>query len=81
VLNDVGQDAKVKCITEHPGFDQICLGKWSLRMASDKYKTKSKAKYYQLNSESENKLVYLKCILFIYFKNKWSASHITHGLI
>jgi hypothetical protein len=55
VLNDVGQDAHLKCITEHPGFDPICLQKWSLRMAADKYRTKSKAKY---QMDSENRLVF-----------------------
>lgn len=51
VLNDVGKDTHLKCITEHPGVDPVCLQKWSLRMAADKLKTKSKAKYNQVDSE------------------------------
>ena len=66
VLNDVGQDARLKCITEHPGFDPVCLQKWSLRMAADKYKTKNKARYNQM--DSEDRLVYkyliLKAVLY-----------------
>ena len=54
VLNDVGQDACLKCITEHPGFDPVCLQKWSLRMAADKYKTKNKARYHQMDSEDRS---------------------------
>ena len=37
----------VKCVTQHPGFNSICLQKWSLKMAADRYKTKNKSKYVQ----------------------------------
>lgn len=30
VLKDLA-GAKVKCITQHPGFNPVCLQKWSLR--------------------------------------------------
>ena len=42
----------VKCITQHPGFGQVCLQKWSLKLAADKYKTKSKARYRQGGTEN-----------------------------
>ena len=51
VIFDVGQNANLKCITEHPGFNTICLQRWSLRMSSDRYKTKHNAKYTQKDSE------------------------------
>jgi hypothetical protein len=50
---DVGENANLKCITEHPGFNLICLQKWSLRMSADRYKTKSKAKYAQTQKEGK----------------------------
>ena len=28
------------CVTDHPGFESVCLKKWSLRLAADKYKTR-----------------------------------------
>ena len=37
----------VKCVTQHPGFNPVCLQKWSLKLAADKYKTKNKTKYMQ----------------------------------
>ncbi|XP_078344551.1 uncharacterized protein LOC144630128 isoform X1 [Oculina patagonica] len=40
VLEEVG--SKPNCMTEHPGFSQVCLQRWSLRLAADKYKTKEK---------------------------------------
>ena len=46
---------EVKCITQHPGFSQVCLQKWSLKLAADKYKTKSRARYCQ--EGTENRLV------------------------
>ena len=42
VIEEVG--TKPKCVTQHPGFGQVCLQKWSLRLAADKYKTKTKTK-------------------------------------
>ena len=42
----------VKCITQHPGFSQVCLQKWSLKLAADKYKTKSKSRYHQEGTEN-----------------------------
>ena len=52
VLDDIGQDAHLKCITERPGFDPVCLQNWSLRMAADtKYKTKNKPRYHRMDSE------------------------------
>lgn len=28
-----------KCITNHPGFDAVCLNQWSLELGSRSYKT------------------------------------------
>lgn len=40
------------CVTLHPGFSQVCLQRWSLQLAADKYKTKNKTKYHQTGSEN-----------------------------
>ena len=46
---------KKNCVT--PGFGQVCLQRWSLRLAADKYKTKDKAKYRQTGSENRYKIL------------------------
>lgn len=50
VIEEVGK--KPDCVTSHPGFSQVCLQRWSLRLAADKYKTKNKTKYRQTGSEN-----------------------------
>ena len=39
-----------KCITLHPTFNTVCLDRWSLRLASGKYRTIDK-RYQQTGSE------------------------------
>lgn len=51
VLEDLEAGVTLKCITEHPGFNPVCLQKWSLRLAAAKYKTKGKQQYRQNGSE------------------------------
>ena len=54
VLSDLKAEgiSDAKCITQHPGFNAVCLQKWSLKLAADRYKTKSKTKYCQLEGEN-----------------------------
>ena len=40
-----------KCMTLHPVFNSICLDRWSLRLASGKYRTIDKKCYQQTGSE------------------------------
>ena len=47
VLQDLAQDEKLTCITQHPSFNPVCLQKWSLRLASDKYSMKEKKKVWK----------------------------------
>lgn len=42
---------ELKCITQHPGFRVVCLERWSLRQAADKYKTLQNKKYKNLGAE------------------------------
>ena len=37
----------ISYVTQYPGFNPLCLQKWSLKLAADKYKTRSKIKYMQ----------------------------------
>ena len=30
VLQDIAPDVTLQCVTEHPGFNPVCLQKWSL---------------------------------------------------
>ena len=50
VVEEVGSIPK--CKTEHPGFRPLCLERWSLKYAADRYKTKFGRRYPQTNSES-----------------------------
>ncbi|XP_074634748.1 uncharacterized protein LOC141893248 isoform X2 [Acropora palmata] len=50
VIAEVG--TKPNCVTQHPGFGQVCLQKWSLRLAAEKYKTRNKTKYRQTGTEN-----------------------------
>ncbi|CAB3984262.1 Hypothetical predicted protein [Paramuricea clavata] len=56
VLEDLKAEGKdielIKCITQHPGFDSVCLQKWSLKLAADKYKTRSKSRYSQVKTQN-----------------------------
>ncbi|XP_031553286.1 uncharacterized protein LOC116290400 [Actinia tenebrosa] len=51
VLQDLDENAELNCITEHPGFSAVCLQKWSLKLAADKYKTRDRKRYQQSGSE------------------------------
>ena len=51
VLEDLVPDVTLKCITEHQGFNPVCLQKWSLRLATAKFKTKGKQQYRKNGSE------------------------------
>ena len=41
----------MKCITNHPGFDAVCLNQWSLELASHSFKTRDGSKYKQVDSK------------------------------
>jgi hypothetical protein len=71
---EVRQDLKAegvqnaKCVTQHPGFNPVCLQKWSLKMAADRYKTKDKSKYSQTSTENrlDNLFNYVVFLAFIF---------------
>lgn len=43
----------LKCITEHPGFNPVCIQKSSLEMAADLFKVKTKQRYQQTGDAEE----------------------------
>ena len=51
VVEDIPDGTVLKCVTQHPGFNTVCLDKWSLRMAAERLKTKDKRRYRQTGSE------------------------------
>lgn len=51
VVKELEPGTVLHCIVDHPGFNPVCLQKWSLRMAADKFKTKEKQKYRQTGLE------------------------------
>ena len=72
VQQDVSTE--LSCVTEHPGFQPVCLEKWSLRMAADRFKTKEKQRYRQTGSEERYKFyaIYYSLNLFVYHSIGWS---------
>ena len=61
VLQDLADGQEIKCITEHPGFRPVCLEKWSLRMAADKFRTKGKQRYIPMGGYQGQNLALLFC--------------------
>ena len=60
VLREVGESPR--CVTLHPGFKQVCLEVWSLRLAGRKYRKIDKKKHEAHDTENRcNTIV----ILFI----------------
>ena len=51
VVEDIPSEAVLKCVTEHPGFNAVCLEKWSLCLAAERVRTKEKKRYRQTGSE------------------------------
>jgi len=51
VLQDIPDGTVLQCVTQHPGFNAVCLEKWSLRMAAERLRTKEKSRYRQTGSE------------------------------
>ena len=43
VVNELGKQAK--CITDHPGFNAICLNIWALQMSAGLYQTRDGTRY------------------------------------
>lgn len=52
VLKDLEAEGvqNAKCVTQHPGFNPVCLQKWSLKLSADRYKKKNKEKYSQMTT-------------------------------
>ena len=84
VVKDVGEETCLVRITEHPGFNPVCLQAWSLRMAADKYKTKRKSKRvilikgysypsYYLSLPFHPHLIYIIIIIIITLYFNWVA--------
>ncbi len=53
VIADIGEGTKLRCITEHPGFAEVCLARWSLRVAAARFKTRGNQRYRQRESEEK----------------------------
>ena len=59
VLQDFPPGTTLNCVTEHPGFNAVCLQKWSLKQSAWQYKTKSNRRYKQ-SVESEERYVVIQ---------------------
>lgn len=51
VQRDIQPDLTLQCITAHPGFKPVCLEKWSLHVAADQFRTKSRERYRETGLE------------------------------
>lgn len=56
------------CITQHPGFRAVCLERWSLKLAADKYKTLENKRY---KNTGEEKRYGNNFKLYLYFFSDW----------
>ena len=72
VQQDFSPNASLTCVTEHPGFNPVCLQKWSLRLAASKFKTKGKQQYRQKGGE-DYKAYNLRYIFYINIDGKPQA--------
>eukprot|EP00795_Rhopilema_esculentum_P016075 gene16075-7424_t len=45
---------EMTCVTDHPGFADVCLKKWCLKQAADKYKTRAGQKYDKSGKEKRS---------------------------
>ncbi|XP_046862728.1 uncharacterized protein LOC124456292 [Xenia sp. Carnegie-2017] len=45
VVSELGRQPK--CITEHPGFDAICLNRWALNLAANLYQRQDGVRYHK----------------------------------
>ena len=61
------------CITDHPAFDAICLNRWSLELASDRFKTRSGQRYQQV--ESKDRLVHIIHVMCCHFSAAILCNH------
>lgn len=50
------------CVTDHPGFESVCLKKWSLHLAADKYKTIQDRRY---DKSGQKERFVLHCKMFV----------------
>ena len=50
---ELGEGRTLVCITDHPGFQDVALGRWTLRVAGGKYNTRNHEKYHQRESEEK----------------------------
>ncbi|XP_065055396.1 uncharacterized protein LOC135683922 [Rhopilema esculentum] len=65
---------EMTCVTDHPGFADVCLKKWCLKQAADKYKTRAGQKYDK--SGKEKRFIFIlvaeKCLpLRVYTPYIW----------
>ena len=51
------------CITNHPGFDAICLNRWVLELATENFKTRGGQKYRQVDSKERSVLISDSCVI------------------
>lgn len=50
------------CITNRPVFNDICLNRWSLELASDNFRTRGGMKYRQVDSKDRSVFLF-KCVI------------------
>ena len=66
VIEEAGEE--LLCITQHPGFRAVCLERWSLKLAADKYKTLENKRY---KNTGEEKRYGNNFKLYLYFFSDW----------
>ena len=57
VTGGQGDKGTFNCITDHPGFEAMCLNKWSLELAAENFKTRDGHRYRQSGSKKRYKTI------------------------
>ena len=64
----------INCITEHPGFNEVCLNEWVLEVAGLGLKSKNGKRYTTIFNQGSNKnefyraVSYRQFIRFVYWR-------------
>ncbi|XP_028408361.1 uncharacterized protein LOC114530939 [Dendronephthya gigantea] len=53
VMQELERENPPSCIVDHPGFNSVCLDKWSLRLTATKLRTRKKEQYRQTSTEDK----------------------------
>lgn len=74
VMENLAPGQVLTCITDHPGFADVCISKWALRVAGGKFMTRNHERYHQRESEEKYVVILIFLSYDVYYKKEiWEA--------